>query len=105
MSRDFLRTCLFATIVLLLDYKCIKRGQTYEFTGSSNYGYTYLKDLPLPQLLKLQKSVCDISKSFITLRNGSLGLIGKRKGFVKFSKEYDDQQFATALPLTDGFSR
>ncbi|XP_065082509.1 uncharacterized protein LOC135704897 [Ochlerotatus camptorhynchus] len=105
MNLDFLRTCLFATIVLLMDYKCIESCQAYEFHDNSNNGYSYLRDLPLPKLLKLQKSVCDISNSFISLQNGSLSTIEKRKGFVQFSTEQDDHQLATALPLTDGFSR
>lgn len=92
---------LLTTIVTLVFYKCTVSGQTSELQWTSNNGYTYLRGLPLSQLLKLQKSVSGLSQC--SLQNTSK-LLEERKASVRTINN-ESNEMITALPLIDGFNR
>ncbi|XP_062544835.1 uncharacterized protein LOC134211705 isoform X2 [Armigeres subalbatus] len=102
METNIFRLRFLTTIVAVVHYGSIAGDPGSEWHNVNN-GYTYLRDLPLSQLLKLQKSVCDISQNIISSNNISLSAFEKRKGLVE-DAENEQHKIITALPLTNEFS-
>lgn len=102
MKRNIYRLGLFTTIVIIAHFNFAKSGQASESQLTANNGYTYLRDLPLSQLLKLQKSVCDLSQC--SSRNTTLLSLEKRNE-IAGTVNHESYETITALPLTERFSR